>query len=547
MKFIFKYFFLIFLFLFSFSSVFGQVQVGQILYGENPNDEAGVSTSISTEGTVIAYGSYGANDSEGQASVYELVNNSWVQKGANIESVGPSFGSYVALSDDGNTIAIGAPAFSESLGKVAIYNYSNGAWSQLGNDILGENEGDYMGKLDISADGTRVVVGAHRNEQNGTETGQVRVFEYTNSSWVLLGQALYGDGSFENFGYSVTISGDGNRIAAGAIDYQGSGVNKGYTRIYELVNNSWILLGSTILGDNTGDWSGYDVDLNDDGNRVIIGAIRTDVGVNNGGQAKIYEYSGSAWDQVGSDINGTLAGGRSGYKVSLSNGGDRVAISSKNSVVGTSAGQTAIYDLVGSGWIQFGVEINGLAASDFQWKSELSKNGDFIVIGGNRNDDNGADAGRVLTFSLYDTACDSISLVNDDDDGETLRNMIECANNGDTIFFASSLVGDTLVLGGDKGQIIIEDSIYIFNNYGEVFINAEDVDRFCSINIGGLLFINNVSIIGGNSEPYCIDNQGDLTIANIKFYSGNGNPTTSQCILNTGYLKVIGMNKILID
>ncbi|MGK0315349.1 MAG: hypothetical protein ACI86M_001580 [Saprospiraceae bacterium] len=140
--------------------------------------------------------------------------------------------------------------------------------------------------------------------------------------------------------------------------------------------------------------------------------------------------------------------------------------------------------------------------------------------------------------------CDTI-LLTTDLEGATLRNVIECANNGDTIFFSSSLAGDTLVLSSDKGQILIQDSIYIINGYGTVFIDAQGVDRFCSITMDGFLSIDNVAILGGNSNPYCIDNEGSLILENVKCYLGNGNAATTQSVINSGLLKLIGNNEII--
>ena len=42
---------------------------------------------------------------------------------------------------------------------------------------------------------------------------------------------------------------------------------------------------------------------------------------------RVYEYNGSLWNQVGGDIDGEIADDRSGWSVSLSADGSRVAIS----------------------------------------------------------------------------------------------------------------------------------------------------------------------------------------------------------------------------
>lgn len=51
-------------------------------------------------------------------------------------------------------------------------------WSQLGADIDGEATYDYSGRsVSLSADGTRVAIGATGNDGNGEDSGHVRVFD----------------------------------------------------------------------------------------------------------------------------------------------------------------------------------------------------------------------------------------------------------------------------------------------------------------------------------------------------------------------------------
>ena len=50
----------------------------------------------------------------------------------------------------------------------------------------------------------------------------------------------------------------------------------------------------------------------------------------NSGHVRVYEYSGNAWTQLGADIDGEAASDYSGYSVSLSSDGTRVAIGALN-------------------------------------------------------------------------------------------------------------------------------------------------------------------------------------------------------------------------
>ena len=58
-----------------------------------------------------------------------------------------------------------------------------------------------------------------------------------------------------------------------------------------------------------------------DGNTVAIGAYGNDGNGNASGHVRVYNYNGSAWTQLGSDIDGEAANDQSGYSVSLSSDG----------------------------------------------------------------------------------------------------------------------------------------------------------------------------------------------------------------------------------
>ena len=89
----------------------------------------------------------------------------------------------MSLSADGSRVAIGAPGKDPNgqpnAGHVRVYQLSSGNWAQLGGDIDGEAASDQSGySVSLSADGSRVAIGAHLNDPNGqSNAGHVRVFQ----------------------------------------------------------------------------------------------------------------------------------------------------------------------------------------------------------------------------------------------------------------------------------------------------------------------------------------------------------------------------------
>ena len=92
-------------------------------------------------------------------------------------------------------------------------------------------------------------------------------------------------------------------------------------------------LGSTISGENDGDYFGRDVSLSSDGTIMAVGAIENDGGGENVGHVRVFKFSDGSWSQLGADIDtsgssssqGNL-NGDFGHSVSLSSDGTILAI-----------------------------------------------------------------------------------------------------------------------------------------------------------------------------------------------------------------------------
>ena len=204
----------------------------------------------------------------GHVRVYEYSNGSWSQLGADIdgEAAGDKSGISVSLSDDGTIMAIGA--FNNSngngtdAGHVRVYQYASGSWSQLGSDIDGEGAVDYSGNsVSLSDDGTIVAIGAPNNSGSGISSGHVRVYGYSNGSWSQLGADIDAEAADDLSGQSVSLSDDGTIVAIGAYGNDGNGSWSGHVRVYGYSNGSWSQIGADIDGEAAGDRSGYSVSL----------------------------------------------------------------------------------------------------------------------------------------------------------------------------------------------------------------------------------------------------------------------------------------------
>ena len=108
-------------------------------------------------------------------------------------------------------------------------------WVQLGQELRGEVATDAFGKsIAISSDGKTLTVGAHQNDGNGYESGQVRVFQFNAGEqvWEQRGADIDGAGANNLFGGSVAMSSDGLTVAAGAMGNSDSGNYAGHVRVF---------------------------------------------------------------------------------------------------------------------------------------------------------------------------------------------------------------------------------------------------------------------------------------------------------------------------
>ena len=200
---------------------------------------------------------------------------------------------------------------------------SKGAFgTQLGADIDGEAAGDYFGAaVSLSADGNTMAIGANSNDGNGDNAGHVRVYSWGGSAWTQLGADIDGKAAGDRTAQAgVSLSADGNTLAFGA-PY---GSSSGLVRVYSWGGSAWTQLGADIDGEAAGDRAFY-ASLSADGNTLAIGADTNDGNGDNAGHVRVYSWDGSAWTQLGTDLDGKTAGDRSGYAVSLSADGTTVA------------------------------------------------------------------------------------------------------------------------------------------------------------------------------------------------------------------------------
>jgi hypothetical protein len=381
--------------------------LGNPIFSEGSNDFSGLggaAVALSADGGRLAVGaSYNDDGGEksGHVRVFEYTAGNWVQLGTDLDgtNVNGLAGHAVALSATGDRVVFGAHYIGS--GEVQIFDYGVTNWVQSGT-IFGEVSGDNFGwSLALSADGNRLAVGARLHNGDGitSRTGNVRVFDWTGDSWTNVGSAINGEAWYDQSGFAVSLSADGTRLAIGTpySDIDETIRSTGDVRVFQQVGANWDLVGTNIVGNTSWDQLGYAVSLSADGTCLAVGVPYDDSSSVDAGKVMVFEQVGTNWLQLGNSIFGEAEDDYSGISVSLSADGTRVAVGAHfNDNAGDNAGYVRVFDYVDGQWVQNGSNIEGIGTEEkFGYRVAISADG-RRVAGGSRTED----LGQVRVYAL---------------------------------------------------------------------------------------------------------------------------------------------------
>ncbi len=362
-------------------------------------DQFGFWVALSGDGSTLAVGapnedgsSTGINSAPddsvanaGAVYVYTRSAGTWAQQAyvkASNTGANYVFGIAVALSGDGNTLAVGARGEASSsiginstpdksaasAGAVYVFTRSAGAWSQQAY-VKASNTGssDFFGNsVALSGDGDTLAVGAPGEASGTTGINSMpdelaffagAVYVYTRSAGAWSQQAYVkasNTASFDLFGSSVALNGDGNTLAVGAPyeDSSSTGIdgasdelamNAGAAYVYTRSAGTWsqqvyVKASNTGGGDNFG----TSLALSGDGNALAVGApfedgSGTGIGslpdelAQDSGAVYFYARSAGTWSQQAYVKASNLPefNDQFGFSVAVSGDGDTLAVGAR--------------------------------------------------------------------------------------------------------------------------------------------------------------------------------------------------------------------------
>ena len=356
----------------------------------------GYSVALSSDGNTLAVGGIDDNSFIGATWVFTRSGSTWTQQGSKLVGTGyvgtPSQGEAVSLSADGNTLAVGGYGDNGLVGAVWVFTRSGSTWTQQGNKLVGTGyvgSTPYQGiSVSLSDDGNTLAVGGSNDGALGG-VGAVWVFTRSGTVWSQQGSKLVGTGATGNAaqGGSVSLSVDGNTLAVGGT---GDSSGLGATWIFTRSGSTWTQQGSKLTGTGAVSPSlqGDSSSLSVDGNTLVVGGPRDNSFI---GATWVFTRSGSTWTQQGSKLVGTgyVGAPQQGASVSISADGNTLAVGGpKNS---SNTGAVWLFTRSGSVWTQQGSGIVGTGAvgSAEQGSSvSVNGNGNTLVVGGFKDNTN---------------------------------------------------------------------------------------------------------------------------------------------------------------
>ena len=247
------------------------------------------------------------------------------------------FGKVVAL--DGDRAVFGTPNGNGDTGSVNVFDWDGTNWNPI--TLLASNAsvGDSYG-FDVAVDGDRVIVGSPFADSNH---GAVYVYDWDGANWIETSIITASDGASEDrFGWSLDVEGD--RIIVGAIYDDDSGSDSGSLYVYDWDGSNWV---ETKLSSSTGqvqDFLGWECSL--EGNSFIVSSD-----INDAGQIHHFELSGSTWSETIISASDGLPQDNFGSTIDFLDDRIITGTPGRDEVANL-AGAVYIYDWNGSAWIE---------------------------------------------------------------------------------------------------------------------------------------------------------------------------------------------------
>ena len=458
-------------------------------------DDDGFGWSVAVDGDTVVVGAY-HNDDQGAAYLFTKPTSGWTTTStaakltAHDGAASDAFGVSVAV--DGDTVVVGAVwdnTNGSASGSAYVFSEPPNGWTTTSTAAKltpSEGEDDDQFGYSVAVDGDTVVVGAYGDDENGESSGSAYVFTKPANGWTTTSTAdklTASDGTaYDQFGSSVAVEGDTVVVGAG---WDGAnGPQSGSAYLFTKPSGGWSdateTTDLTASDGAAGDFFGYSVAV--DGDTVVVGAVYDGDNGDESGSAYVYEVSD--WTDIPHSADGET--NATSYTVTgLTNSAEYDFWIRATNSVGAGPASDAVTVTVGppaqptgltaaggdgqatltwddpsdasiTGYDYLQAQVAKLTASDGEaddsFGDSVAVDGDTMVVGANRDDDNGQDSGSAYVFTRQAGTWSEVAKLTTSDGAFRDHFGESVAVDGDTVVVGALWDDDN---GSDSGSAYV--------------------------------------------------------------------------------------------
>lgn len=290
------------------------------------------------------------------------------------------FGRSVAISSIG--VVIGAHGDDDNgTNSGAAYLYTFSGQTKL---LAPDGASDDIFGRSVTMSNNFIIVGAHLDDDNGSDSGSAYIFSISGE---YISKLLAPDGqSNAHFGYSLAVT--ENMIVVGA---RGENNSKGAAYLFK-TDGSFQNKLEAFDGSNS-DYFGGDVAAY--GERIVVGADGDDDNGTNTGSAYIFTSNGILVEKIKAPDGSSFD--NFGYSVDVSENIVAIGARSNDNENGSNAGAVYLFTTEGA-FIEKVVAPDGQAGDKFG--QDVSVAGNNLLVGAYFDDDNGSASGSAYLYLL---------------------------------------------------------------------------------------------------------------------------------------------------
>ncbi len=355
------------------------------LFSGIPEDNALFGRSVSIWRNTAVVGAdmedeTGLNDT-GAAFVFERTGTAWSAPTRLIRGdaqLGDRFGFAVSVSDD--TAVVGAHRDDDAgadTGSAYVFVLGGTSWSLQSKLLpIGAQPGDQFGGS-VSISGDTALIGAHVSDEGPLgDAGAAYVFERSGTTWSQQARIIAGDAEADDqFGCSVAYEDD--TAVIGSAQDDDDGVDSGSAYVFVRDGTAWSQQAKlTALDAFTGDMFGSSVAIC--GEMAVVGAPHDDVGGLNAGSAYVFVRSGTTWSQQ-AKLTAGATNAHASFGVSVSVSGDLAVVGADGRVGST--GSAYVFERTGTSWSRIVEHTASDGTSTHEFGHSVSISGNSVLVG----------------------------------------------------------------------------------------------------------------------------------------------------------------------